>query len=283
MKKIRHLMKLISIIILFMVPASCDLVTESIIIENAANVGSCTIGITYDRSVMNVTKVTGGDMDTTMANLEYVDMGWARIVAFQTNNSGLNGGIILANVTFNKTAGVSDICSLIGITVITLKDATSYPQHNPISYTVEGCTIIVSAPPTTTPTDSRDDGGSGGGGGMIHTPTLSPNPSATQAAPAEEGMSANTTPPIPEKVTAFHTEPLSLPPPVLSQIAGIVIVVIAAIIGVIRVIGITAQTRDETYAEAITSIKQAECRKAIAAIIGIVVVAVVAIIGILLM
>ncbi|MCD6206938.1 MAG: hypothetical protein J7J06_02980 [Methanosarcinales archaeon] len=47
-------------------------------------------------------------------------------------------------------------------------------------------------------------------------------------------------------------------------------------------IGITSQTSDETYAEAIVSIKQAECRKAIAAIVGIVVVAVVAISGILL-
>lgn len=74
-----------------------------------------------------------------------------------------------------------------------------------------------------------------------------------------------------------------MPSPVLSPIAGIIIVVIAAIMGITRAIGITSQTSDETYDEAIASIKQAECRKAIAAITGIVVVAVVAIIGILLM
>jgi len=289
MKKIRHLIKLISIIVLFMVPASCDLVTESIIIENAVNVGACDINITHHNASMNVTNVTGGNFDVAMANENNTSLGWVRIGAFQTDNPGLNGDIILANVTFNKTADVSDICSLIEITVITLKDATPYPQRNPISYTVEGCTIIVS-PPIQTPTGSSDDEDSGGGGGgMTHTPTPAPTSSATQAAPsaaaapAEDAPPANTTTPTPEKVTAFRTEPLSPSPPVLSPIAGIVLVVIATIIGVIKVIGITARTRDETYAEAIVSIKQAECRKAIAAIVGIVVVAIVAIIAIILM
>ena len=287
MKKIKHLMKLISIILLFTIPASCDLVNELIIIENAVNVGAVDVTITCDKLV-NVTNVTDGNFDVTMANENNTSLEWVRIGAFQTDNPGLNGRIILANVTFNKTAGDNrDICSLIEITVTTLKDAT--PQGKPIlPYTVEGCTIVVSAPPAATPTDSSDDKDSGGGG-MIHTPTPAPIPSAFPAAPsvvatpAKEEMLANTTAPTPEKVTAFRTEPSSLPPPVLSPIAGIVIVVIAAILGVIRVIGITAQTRDETYAEAIASIKQAECMRAIAAIFGIVVVAVVAIIGILLM
>jgi hypothetical protein len=281
MKKIKHLIKLISIIVLFMAPASCDLVTESIIIENAVNVGSCDINITKHNASMNVTNVTDGNFDVTMANENNTSLGWVRIGAFQTDNPGLNGDIILANVTFNKTADVSDIRSSIKITVNTLRDVT--PEGKPILHKVEGCTIVAS-PPATTPTGSSDDEDSmGGGGGMIHTPTPAPTPLATQAAPsaattpAEEETPANTTTPTPEKVTAFRTEPLSPPPPILSPIAGIVIVVIAAILGVIRVIGITAQTRDETYAEAITSIKQAECKRVIAAISGIVVVAVIAI------
>jgi len=281
MKKIKHLIKLISIIVLFMAPASCDLVTESIIIENAVNVGSCHITLRYNKSVMNVTNVEGVDFDVTIPNLEHVDEGWARIGAFQTGKPGLNGRrIILADVTFNKTADVSNICSLIGITVNTLKDAT--PQCNPISYMVGGCAIVV-------PTDSSNRDGGSGLYPPTPTPTPAPTPSATQAAPsaaaapAEDAPPANTTTPTPEKVTAFRTEPLSPSPPVLSPIAGIVLVVIATILGVIKVIGITARTRDETYAEAITSIKQADCRKAIAAIIGIVVVAIVAIIAIILM
>jgi len=291
MKKIKHLMKLISIIILFMVPASCDLVTESIIIENAVNVGACDINITYNASV-NVTNVTDGNFDVTMANENNTSLGWVRIGAFQTDNPGLNGDIILADVTFNKTADVSDICSLIEITVNTLKDATPYPQHNPISYTVEGCTIVVLAPPATTPTDSNDggdgdrnNGGGGSSGGRTHTPTptMSPTTASATTTPAEGESPAETTAPTPEKVTAFHTEPSSLPPLILSPIAVIIIVVIVAVFGIIRVLGIAAQAKDETHAEAIVSIKQAEFKKAITAIIRIVVVAVAAIIVIILM
>ena len=286
MKRIKQLIKLISIIVLFTIPASCDLVNEQIIIENGVNVGACHINLTYDRSAMNVTNVEGVDFDATDSNLEHVGEGWAGIAAYQANNPGLNGRIILADVTFNKTADVGDICSLVGITVNTLKDATPYPQHNPISYTIEGCTIVVSEPPTTTPTDSN---GGGGGGGTIHTPTPSPTPTISSAAapaaitPAEEEIPAETTAPTPEKVTAFHTEPSSLPPLILSPIAAIIIAMIVTVFGIIKVFGITTQTKDETHTEAIASVKQAECKKATTAIIGIVIVAVAAIIAILLL
>ena len=288
MEKIKQLMKLISIIVLFTIPASCDLVNEQIIIENGVNVGSCHINLTYDRSAMNVTNVEGVDFDATGSNLEHVDEGWAGIAAYQANNPGLNGHIALADVTFNKTADVGDICSLVGITVNTLKDATPYPQDNPISYTVEGCTIVVSAPPTTTPTEPNEggSGSSSGGGSMIHTPTPSPTPTISHAAasaattPAEEEIPAETTAPTPEKVTAFHTELSSLSPLILSPIAAIIIVMILTVFGIIKVLGITVQLKDETHTEAIASVKQAECKKATTAIIGIVVVAVTAIIAI---
>ena len=291
MKRIKQLIKLISIIVLFTIPASCDLVNEQIIIENGVNVGSCHINLTYDRSAMNVTNVEGVDFEVTGSNLEHVDEGWAGIAAYQANNPGLNGHIILADVTFNKTTAVSDVCSLIGITVNTLKDATPYPQRNPISYTVEGCTIVVLAPPATTPTDSNEggSGSSNGGGSMIHTPTPSPTPilSSTAASaatrPAREEIPAETTAPTPEKVTAFHTEPSSLSPLILSPIAAIIIVVIVTVFGIIRVLGITAPAKDETHTEAIASIRLVECKKAITAIVGIVVVAVAAIIAIILM
>ena len=285
MKRMKQLIKLISIIVLLTIPASCDLVNEEIIIENGVNVGACDITLTYNnRSVRNVTNVEGVDFDVTDSNLEHADEGWVRIGAFQTSKPGLSGSITLADVMFDKTADVGDICSLIGITVNTLKDAT--PEGNPIQYAVEGCTIVVSAPPTTTPTDFN---GGGDGGGMTHTPTPSPTPTASPAT-----LSAATTPtgaenpvetaaPTPEKVTAFHTEPSSLLPLVLSPIAAIIIVVIAAVFGIIRVLGITAQAKDETHAEAIASIRPVEYKKAITTIIGIVVVAVAAIIAIILM
>ena len=291
MEKIKQLMKLISIIVLFTIPASCDLVNEQIIIENGVNVGACDINLTYNISVMNVTNVTGVDFEVTI-NENDTSLGWVRIGAFQTDNPGLNGDIILADVTFNKTADVSDICSLIEITVNTLKDATPYPQHNPISYTVEGCTIVVLAPPATTPTDSNDggdgdrnNGGGGSSGGRTHTPTptMSPTTASATTTPAEEEIPAETTAPTPEKVTAFHTEPSSLPPLILSPIAAIIIVMILTVFGIIKVLGITTQMKDETHTEAIASVKQAECKKAITAIIRIIVVAVAAIIAIILM
>ena len=288
MKRIKQLIKLIAIIVLFTIPASCYLVNEQIIIENGVNVGSCHINLTYDRLVMNVTNVEGVDFDATGSNLEHVDEGWAGIAAYQANNPGLNGHIILADVTFNKTANVSDVCSVIGITVNTLKDATPYPQDNPISYTVDGCTIVVSAPPTTTPTDSNDGGdgdrnsggGSSGGGTHTLTPTMSPTTASATTTPAEEGIPAETTAPTPEKVTAFHTEPSSLPPLILSPIAAIIIAMIVAVFGIIKVLGITTPAKDETHAEATASVRLAECKKAIIAIVGIVVVAVAAIIAI---
>ena len=287
MKRMKQLIKLISIIVLLTIPASCDLVNEEIIIENGVNVGACDITLTYNnRSVRNVTNVEGVDFDVTDSNLEHADEGWVRIGAFQTSKPGLSGSITLADVMFDKTADVGDICSLIGITVNTLKDAT--PEGNPIQYAVEGCTIVVSAPPTTTPTEPNEggSGSSNGGGSMIHTPTPSPTPTISQAAasaattPAEEEIPAETTAPTPEKVTAFHTEPSSLPPLILSPIAAIIIVMILTVFGIIKVLGITTQMKDETHTEAIASVKQAECKKAIIAIIGIVVVAVAAIIAI---
>lgn len=236
MKKIKQLLKLISIIVLFTIPASCDLVNEQIIIEDGVNVGACDITLTFNASVMNVTDVTGGDMDVTMANLEQAHVGLVRIGTFQTDNQGLSGRIILADVAFDKTAGVGDICSLIGITVNTLKDAT--PGGNP----VEGCAIVVAAP-TTTPTDSNDDKDDGGGG-ILYTSTPSPTaPPATPSAattPAEEESPVETTAPTSEKVTAFHTEPSSLLPLILSPIAAIIIVMIATVFGIIKLFSITA-------------------------------------------
>jgi len=88
--------------------------------------------------VVNVTNVTGGDFDVTDSNLEYVHEEWVQIVAFQMDNPGLNGRIILANVTFrsNSTNGTSSL----NLSVTTFKDAT--PQCNEIPYIVQNGTYI---------------------------------------------------------------------------------------------------------------------------------------------
>ena len=149
---------------------------------------------------------------------------------------------------------------------------------------------FTTAQPTTTgDSDDGDSSNGGGGGGIIHTPTPSPTPTASPVTPsatttpAEEEIPAETATPTPAPTPTQAPTTPSLPSPIPSPIAAIVIVVIVAVFGIIRVIGITAQAEDETHAEAIASIKQAECKKAITAIIGIVVVAVAAIIAVALL
>ena len=87
---------------------------------------------------MNVTNVTGGDFDAITTNLEHVHEGWVRIGVYQGDNPGLDGSIILANVTFrsNSTNGTSPL----NLSVTTFKDAT--PECNPILYTVQNGTYI---------------------------------------------------------------------------------------------------------------------------------------------
>jgi len=270
---VRNLIKIISIILLLTAPASCEVI-KPIVIEDAVNIGAVDITLTYNGSLFVITDVADGDFDVTGSNLERNHTGTVHIAAFQTDNPGLNGRVTIASVTLD---GDLDDLSSLSMAVNTLTDAT--PRCNPIESAVDGFTIKASPASTSTSTGSGH-----GGGGIEYTSVPSPTPAAPSAAPApvEQEPPARATP-TPTHLTAFHTEPSSLPSPILSPIAGIVIVVIAAIIGIVRVISITAQTRDETHAETVTPTEQTEQRKAIAAITGIIVVAIMAIIGILLM
>jgi len=111
-------------------------VTVPITIENAANIGSAHIKLTYNASVCMITDVTNGTFDCTFANLEHNETGWASIGTFQTDNPGLNGSVILANVTFrsNSTNGTSPL----NMSVVTFTDAT--PQCNRIPYITQNGT-----------------------------------------------------------------------------------------------------------------------------------------------
>jgi len=118
------------------------IVTIPIAIEDGVNVGACDITLTFNASVVNVTDVTGGDMDVTMANLEHVHEGFVRIGTFQTDNPGLSGNIAFANVTFEPIGAIGDTCSL-NLSVTTFKDAT--PAGNVIPYNVRNgtyCTLL---------------------------------------------------------------------------------------------------------------------------------------------
>ncbi len=116
----------------------CGIVTIPIEIENGADVGACDIILSYDPAIVNVTGVTGGDMDVTVANLEHAGDGWVRIGTYQTDNPGLSGQITFANVTF-EPVGSSGNCSL-NLSVTTFKDVT--PDGNPMPYVVSNGTYM---------------------------------------------------------------------------------------------------------------------------------------------
>ena len=153
---------------------------------------------------------------------------------------------------------------------------------------------IIAAPASTTPATSASYRSSSGKGtyppgwGATPTPTLTPTSSSTSApAPtaAPTVMPAATL--EPEQVTEFQTEPNSRPSPILTPIAGIVIVVIASIMGgIVKVISLTtahpepvrSETKGGNGAELVAPVEERNWKKSLAAIVGIVVIAVVAII-----
>lgn len=112
--------------------------TAPIRIDNASNIGSAGINITYNSSVCVITEATNGSFDVTSANLEENETGWVRISAFQAENQGLNGSIILANITFrsNGTSGTSTL----NLTVSKLTGAT--PECNDMPYIVVNGTYL---------------------------------------------------------------------------------------------------------------------------------------------
>ncbi len=250
---IRNLIKIILIISLLALPTSCEMI-KPIIIEDAVNIGAVDMTFAYNGSLFVITDVADGDFDVTESNLERNCNGTVRIVAFQMANPGLNGRVTIASVTLD---GDLDDLSSLSMAVNTLTDAT--PRCNPIESNVDGFTIKASPASTST--------GSGhGGGGVYPTPTPAQSPAITSVAgtPVEEGAAEEV--PTPEQVMEFRAEPPSLPPPISSPTAGIVIVAVAAIFGIVMVIRATE-----------------DMKKATIATIGIVIVAVAAIIGMMLM
>ncbi len=161
-----------------------------ITIDNAANLGSVDINLTYNSSVVIAVNVTGGDFDVTIPNLEHNRSGLVRIGAIQTEKSGLNGSVNLAWVKLKAVGNLGEISPL-NISVNTLKDATN--ECNNISHTITNgtFTVTLSGEPTSTPTPSNG-GGDGGGGGGGYVPTT-PTPKPTEKLPAMEEVAASPT------------------------------------------------------------------------------------------
>ena len=168
-------------------------VNVAIKIENGANVGSLDLTLFFDPSVVRVSNISGGDFDFIFSNLENTTAGSARIAAFQGPSAGLNGDVVVANVTFMAVGSVGSSTPLT-LDVTTLKDAS--PACSPILYCIENGTLVIYQ----CKDRSEDEGGTGGGGGTGYTTSSS---------------TSSTTTPAPSRVMITEPEPEpTLPAPV---------------------------------------------------------------------
>jgi PKD repeat protein len=94
-----------------------------ITIHNATNLGSIDLELTYNHSVVVVTNASAGDFDETVTNLEENATGFVKIVAFQAENPGLNGTVVLAELELTAIGG-ANVCSPLNLSVKKMTDAT---------------------------------------------------------------------------------------------------------------------------------------------------------------
>ena len=111
-----------------------------VMINNVVNVGVVRIDLHYDPSVVWVVDVADGDLDFITSSIDNA-AGVARIGAMQVVSSGLNGEVLLAEVTLQAKGGPGNTSAL-SIDIKELKDAT--PQRNPIQAGVEDGIFTVS-------------------------------------------------------------------------------------------------------------------------------------------
>jgi len=111
-----------------------------ITIKNATNVGVIDLNLCYKPSVVIVTDVKDSEFDVIIPNLVKNSTGFVRIGAFQIENPGLNGSVLIARLKLKAIGKPSDVSPL-NITVNEFKDATS--QGNNILYTITNGTFTV--------------------------------------------------------------------------------------------------------------------------------------------
>jgi len=111
-----------------------------ITIKNATNVGVIDLSLYCNPSVVIVTEVKDSEFDVIIPNLVKNSTGFVRIGAFQIENPGLNGSVLIARLKLKAIGKPGDISPL-NIIVNELKDATS--QGNNILYTITNGTFTI--------------------------------------------------------------------------------------------------------------------------------------------
>ena len=115
-----------------------------ITIHNATNLGSIDLELTYNHSVVLVTNASAGGFDETVINLEENAAGFVKVVAFQSENSGLNGTVVLAELELTAVGG-AHACSPLNLSVKKMTDAT--PECADLPCAVRNGTFSTNFPP----------------------------------------------------------------------------------------------------------------------------------------
>jgi len=180
-----------------------------VLLKNGTDVGACDLTLFFVPSVVTVTNVSGGDFDQLLHNQGTTTVGSVRIGAFQGASPGLNGDIVVADVTFIPVGDIGSSTKL-SIAVKTLKDAS--PASNPILYNVRNGSLTVRE---ATPEPGNERRGGGGGGGIRYiTPTSAFTPLPSRVITTEPTFIPTSQPvespaPISEEKRIEDTEPYS--------------------------------------------------------------------------
>ena len=133
-----------------------SMITIPIIIHNVENLGSGTINVTYNPSIVRVVNVKSGIGNALEWNADNTE-GIVRIVAWSANESK-SGDVIFANITFES---LKEGFSFLNLSV---HDLTDYFNYTKIDFTVKNGSILVRRS-TGGGTSEGGGGGAGAGGG----------------------------------------------------------------------------------------------------------------------
>jgi len=129
--------------------ASSEFTTALIMVNNASNLGSGNITVTYNTSVVHVTSVTSGDGNALAVQGWNIDnsAGSVQILA-QDGNTSHNGDVVIAIVTFHAVGEYPDSTPL----AISSSELIDYTSYGIIGHSVTNGTfsIIDNEPPVIT-------------------------------------------------------------------------------------------------------------------------------------
>jgi len=113
-------------------------------ISNASNLGSIDLELRYNHTVVRVTNATPGDFEVMIPNLEQNATGFVKLVAFQAENPGLNGMVVLAYLGLTAV-GAPGETSTLNLTVVKLTDVE--PECRDIPHEARNGTFAINRPP----------------------------------------------------------------------------------------------------------------------------------------